>query len=145
MKILVMGLPGTPLSLVARELALRLKAVHFEENEFLHNVPVEVGVAREDGVKIAASIGWLCEKVTEAGGNAVAAFTCPTQDAREAFGEHDLLVWLNMPTVSSPILEQIFEPPDADVVVETDHIESSVRMVLEFLSPHSSAERASAF
>jgi hypothetical protein len=39
-------------------------------------------------------MGWLCNKVAEAGGIAVADFVCPTPETREAFGDA-FIVWVD--------------------------------------------------
>lgn len=79
-KILIMGLPGAGKTTLARHLAPRLNAVHYNADDVRANV-------RPDRVEHARRMGWLCNQVVKAGCFAVADFICPTPRAREAFFE----------------------------------------------------------
>jgi cytidyltransferase-like protein len=39
-------------------------------------------------------MGWMCDRVVEAGGTVIADFVCPTTDTREAFGEA-FTIWVD--------------------------------------------------
>jgi phosphopantetheine adenylyltransferase len=85
-KILVMGLPGAGKTTLAAALAPRLSAVHFNADAVRQNINRDLGFAREDRIEHARRMGWLCDRVVEAGTYAIADFICPTEDARSAFG-----------------------------------------------------------
>lgn len=93
-KILIMGLPGAGKTTLARALAPRLAAVLFNADEVRANINKELGFSLEDRIEHARRMGWLCDKVAEAGGIAVADFVCPTPQTREAFGAATI-VWVD--------------------------------------------------
>jgi adenylylsulfate kinase len=84
-KILIMGLSGAGKTTLAKALAPRLNAVHFNSDEVRTNVNKDLGFSRADRIQHTLRMGWLCDRVTEAGGFAVADFICPTKATRAAF------------------------------------------------------------
>lgn len=84
-KILVMGLPGSGKTTLAKILATRLNAVHFNADEVRANVNKDLGFSEEDRIEQARRMGWLCDKVTVTGTFAIADFVCPTEATRAAF------------------------------------------------------------
>lgn len=93
-KILIMGLPGAGKTTLAQLLAPMLKAVHFNADAVRKNLNKELGFSLEDRIEQARRMGWLCDRVTEAGHIAVADFVCPTSQTREAFGPA-FVVWVD--------------------------------------------------
>jgi adenylylsulfate kinase-like enzyme len=85
-KILVMGLPGAGKTTLARELAPRLRAPLFNADEVRASISRDLGFSIEDRIEHARRMGWLCDRVVEAGGMVVADFVCPTRATRRAFG-----------------------------------------------------------
>ena len=85
-KILIMGLPGAGKTTLARVLAPMLKAVLFNADEVRANINRELGFSHEDRIEHARRMGWLCDRVVEFGGTAIADFICPTPETRTAFG-----------------------------------------------------------
>ena len=94
MKILVMGLPGAGKTTFARVLAPMLRAVRFNADEVRANINKDLGFSLDDRIEHARRMGWLCDRVVEAGGSAIADFVCPTPETRAAFGEA-LVVWID--------------------------------------------------
>ena len=86
-KILIMGLPGAGKTTLARLLAPTLSAVLFNADEVRANINRELGFSHEDRIEHARRMGWLCDRVVEAGGIAIADFICPTPETRKAFGD----------------------------------------------------------
>src|SRR5215470_800865 len=93
-KILIMGLPGAGKTTLAKVLVPRLNAVHFNADEVRANVNKHLGFALEDRLEQARRMGWLCDRVVEAGTYAIADFICPTEATRAAFGEA-FVVWID--------------------------------------------------
>ena len=85
-KILVMGLPGSGKTTFTRALAPMLNAVVFNNDAVRANINRDLGFSMEDRVEQARRMGWLCDRVVESGGIAIADFICPTPATREAFG-----------------------------------------------------------
>jgi hypothetical protein len=93
-KILVMGLPGAGKTTLARVLAPKLGAVLFNADAIRANINKDLGFSPEDRIEQARRMGWLCDRVVEAGGVAIADFVCPTPDTRDAFGDA-FIVWVD--------------------------------------------------
>ncbi len=116
-----MGLPGAGKTTLATALAPRLNAVHFNADAVRANINKDLGFAPEDRIEQARRMGWLCDRVIEAGTYAIADFVCPTEEARAAFGEA-FVVWLDR--IKSGRFEdtnRLFEEPahwDVRVVAE---------------------------
>jgi adenylylsulfate kinase len=92
-----MGLPGAGKTTLARQLAPRLNAVHYNADDVRANVNRDLGFSESDRVEHARRMGWLCDQVVKAGCFAVADFICPTRLAREAFfeGGRGFVIWVN--------------------------------------------------
>jgi len=93
-KILVMGLPGAGKTTLARLLAPMLEAVYFNADEVRQNINKDLGFSSADRIEQARRMGWLCDRVVEAGGTVIADFVCPTAEARKAFGPATV-IWLD--------------------------------------------------
>src|SRR5215467_8131924 len=66
-KILIMGLPGAGKTTLAKQLALRLNAVHFNADDVRANVSKDLGFSEPDRVEQARRMGWLCNQVVKVG------------------------------------------------------------------------------
>src|ERR1700682_2133522 len=93
-KILIMGLPGAGKTTLAQTLAPLLNAVVFNAEAVRANLSRDLGFSHEDRVEHARRMGWMCDRVVEAGGTVIADFICPTPDTRAAFGEAFVL-WVD--------------------------------------------------
>jgi adenylylsulfate kinase len=93
-KILIMGLPGAGKTTLANALAPLLNAVVFNADAVRANLSRDLGFGHEDRVENARRMGWMCDRVVEAGGTAIADFICPTADTRAAFGEA-FIIWID--------------------------------------------------
>jgi ABC-type cobalamin/Fe3+-siderophores transport system ATPase subunit len=120
-KILIMGLPGAGKTTLARELAPLLKAVLFNADEVRQNLNRELGFSLEDRIEHARRMGWLCDRVAEAGHTAIADFICPTPQTRAAFGPA-FVVWLDrIKTGRFEDTNKMFAPPERfDIRVEPE-------------------------
>ena len=79
-----MGLPGSGKTTLARELARRLNAVHWNADEVRKMVGKPV--PGDDRVEQAKRMRFLCETVDRTGQHVIADFVCPTEECRTAFG-----------------------------------------------------------
>jgi adenylylsulfate kinase-like enzyme len=93
-KILIMGLPGAGKTTLADALAPLLNAVVFNADAVRANLSRDLGFSHDDRVEHARRMGWMCDRVVEAGGTVVADFICPTPQTRAAFGEA-FTIWVD--------------------------------------------------
>src|SRR6202451_4932866 len=93
-KILIMGLPGAGKTTLASALAPLLNAVIFNADAVRANLSRDLGFSHQDRVEHARRMGWMCDRVVEAGGTVIADFICPTEQTRLAFGGA-FKVWLD--------------------------------------------------
>jgi hypothetical protein len=93
-KILIMGLPGAGKTTLATALAPLLNAVVFNADAVRTNLSRDLGYSHEDRVEHARRMGWMCDRVVEAGGTVIADFICPTEQTRVVFGEA-FTIWLD--------------------------------------------------
>ena len=94
MKILIMGLPGAGKTTLAGALAPLINAVVFNADAVRANLSRDLGFNHQDRIEHARRMGWMCERVDEAGGTVIADFVCPTPETREAFGEA-FVIWMD--------------------------------------------------
>ena len=81
-----MGLPGAGKTTLAVALAPTLNAVLLNADAVRANINNRLGFSLEDRIEHARRMGWLCDRVVEAGHTAIADFVCPTPETRAAFG-----------------------------------------------------------
>jgi adenylylsulfate kinase len=114
-KILIMGLPTAGKTTLARVLAPRLKAVHFNADDVRTNINRELGFSEADRIEHARRMGWLCDQVVKAGCFAIADFICPTPAARAAFaaGAEPFVIWVDR-IKAGPYADtnRMFVPPE---------------------------------
>jgi len=93
-KILIMGLPGAGKTTLATALAPLLNAVVFNADAVRANLSRDLGFSHSDRVEHARRMGWMCDRVAEAGGMVIADFICPTEETRAAFGDA-FTIWVD--------------------------------------------------
>jgi hypothetical protein len=136
LKILIMGLPGAGKTTLARELAPRLRAPLFNADEVRANISRDLGFSIEDRIEHARRMGWLCDRVVEAGGTAIADFVCPTEATRRAFGA-TFIVWVDRiqagrftdtnKLFEAPLLFDVRVTAEGAVAEWADAIEAKIR------------------
>ena len=96
-KILILGLPGAGKTTLSQVLAPRLNAVHFNADAVRANINKDLGFSEADRIEQARRMGWLCDRVVEAGGYAIADFVCPTHRTRAAFNPAGdaFVIWID--------------------------------------------------
>jgi len=85
-RILILGLPGAGKTTLANALAPLLNAVVFNADAVRANLSKDLGFSHDDRIEHARRMGWMCDRVVEAGGTVIADFICPTCETRAAFG-----------------------------------------------------------
>lgn len=117
-KILIMGLPGAGKTTLATALAPLLNAVVFNADAVRANLSRDLGFGLEDRIEHARRMGWMCDRVAEAGGTVIADFICPTPETRAAFGDA-FIIWVDR--ITSGRFEdtnRMFVPPEQpDIIV----------------------------
>lgn len=110
-KILIMGLPGAGKTTLATTLAPLLNAVVFNADAVRANLSRDLGFSHEDRIEHARRMGWMCDRVVEVGGTAIADFVCPTEETRAAFGEA-FTIWVDrIRTGRFDDTNKLFTPP----------------------------------
>jgi hypothetical protein len=96
-KLLIMGLPGSGKTTLARTLAPMINAVHFNADEVRAHLNKDLGYSVADRIEQATRMGWLCDQIVKAGMVAIADFVCPTRETRTAFkaGGNAFVVWID--------------------------------------------------
>jgi hypothetical protein len=95
-KILIMGLPGAGKTTLAKALAPRLNAAHYNADDVRANINKDLGFSEADRIEHARRMGWLCDRVVDIGNYAIADFICPTDGTRAAFGADDaFVIWVD--------------------------------------------------
>jgi adenylylsulfate kinase len=117
-KILIMGLPGAGKTTLANALAPLLNAVVFNADAVRANLSRDLGFSHEDRIEHARRMGWMCDRVVEAGGTVIADFICPTPETRAAFGDA-FIIWVDRISVGRfEDTNQMFAAPERpDMVV----------------------------
>jgi hypothetical protein len=107
-----MGLPGAGKTTLARVLAARLCAVHFDADEVRANINKDLGFSPADRIEQARRMGWLCDRVVAANGIAIADFVCPLPETRAAFGPA-FTIWVDRIAESRfEDTNRMFTPPE---------------------------------
>ncbi len=110
-KILIMGLPGSGKTTLAKELSELIGAVHLNADEVRKNLNKDLGFSKEDRIEQARRMGWLCNKIAEAGKYVIADFICPTAQTRKAFGDCFLIFMDTIKKSKYKDTNKIFERP----------------------------------
>jgi cytidyltransferase-like protein len=106
-----MGLPGAGKTTLASTLAPLLNAVVFNADAVRAHLSQDLGFSLQDRIEHARRMGWMCDRVVEAGGTVIADFVCPTQETRAAFGE-SFTIWVDRIKIGRfEDTSRIFVPP----------------------------------
>ena len=140
-KILIMGLPGSGKTTLAKELAKRLNAVHLNADEIRTKINNRLGFSHEDRIEHARKMGVLADIVVRSGSYCIADFVCPTPETREAFqaGGETFIIFVDR--IQSGRFEdtnKMFVPPGdaANIVVHAVGTAANwANRIAQFLQP----------
>jgi cytidyltransferase-like protein len=107
-----MGLPGAGKTTLANALSPLLNAVVFNADAVRANLSRDLGFSHQDRIEHARRMGWMCDRVVEAGGTVIADFICPTGDTRAVFGDA-FTIWVDrIKRGRFEDTNRIFTPPE---------------------------------
>lgn len=95
MIIQIIGLPGSGKTTLATELVNRINAVHLNADYIRSTINSDLGFNTEDRIEHARRLGEMARMLNGQGLDVVVDFVCPTKETRTAFGEADLIVWMD--------------------------------------------------
>jgi adenylylsulfate kinase-like enzyme len=134
-KILVMGLPGAGKTELSTQLAIVLKAVHFNADAVRANLNKDLGFSIEDRIEQARRMGFLCDTVHAAGYIVIADFVCPTEETRNAFGDA-YIIWVNrIDSGRFSDTNLLFQPPtNSNIMIPPGlSIDQEISMIIDDL------------
>jgi adenylylsulfate kinase len=95
MIVLIVGLPGAGKTTLACELAKEVPGIVLDGDAIRNDLSKDLGFSKYDRIEQARRIGAIARLLDAQGHNVYCSFVCPTQRTRDAFGERDILVWVN--------------------------------------------------
>lgn len=133
-KILVMGLPGSGKTSLARELASNLGCVWFNADEVRTHINKDLGFSIKDRSDQANRLCLLCDIVLRSRTNqfVIADFVCPTAATRQIFNP-DIIIWLD--TIKSSRFadtDALFEAPEF-YHIRIDQMDYDIKSILKLI------------
>lgn len=134
-RILVMGLPGSGKTTLAKQIAARIHAVHYNADYVRATINARLGFSEADRVAQAVTMRRLCDMANDSGHHAVCDFVCPTPATRIAFGPSTFTIWMDTIQESRFIdTNSLFRPPPSPEVTIT-HFDQ-IPAILDENFPH---------
>lgn len=133
-KILIMGLPGSGKTTLARELAKKLKAAWFNADLIRENVNKDLGWSMQDRIEQAKRMGKICEWASFGGNYVIADFVCPTEETREAFNADWIIYIDRIKEGRFEDTNKIFIPPyNSDLILKNDSLGNWIKDSMELI------------
>jgi len=133
-KILIVGLPGSGKTALAKPLAAKLGAVHINADQIREEYD-DWDFSNEGRLNQAYRMKYLADGIVKAGKRCVADFVCPTQQTRDIFAP-DYMIWIDR--ISQGRFEdtnRVFkQPTNADMVLSDGSVEQWLSQVVVAIS-----------
>lgn len=91
----IIGLPGSGKTTLSNALSGRLGAIQINADKVRADLSSDLGFSPEDRVEQARRLGAIARLIKDQGHTVVVDFVCPTEKTRTAFGEADIVVWMD--------------------------------------------------
>ena len=136
MIIQIIGLPGSGKTTLAKELVEHLGAIHLNADEVRDFVNYDLGFSHEDRIEHSRRLGGMARLFDNQEFDVVVDFVCPTLETRKAFGQADVVVFMDR------IQESIYKdtnlmwvrPENTDVVIQGGMtVKDEVKLLLDFV------------
>jgi adenylate kinase family enzyme len=95
MIIQIIGLPGSGKTTLSEALSDKINGFHINADKVRQELNSDLGFEIKDRVEQARRMGALARLVEDQGHIAVVDFVCPTKETRKAFGNSDIVIWVN--------------------------------------------------
>lgn len=95
MIILIIGLPGSGKTTLAKEICRRSDAIHLNADDIRADLSSDLGFSIDDRLEQARRLGAMSRLLKKQGKLVVVDFVNPTLATREAFGTSDFTVYVN--------------------------------------------------
>ena len=131
-KFLIMGLPGSGKTTLAKELSKKINAIHLNADEVRKSFN-DWDFSKDGRLRQANRMKSISEVLINEGYSVVADFVCPTEETRSIFGEA-FVIWVNRINEGRyKDTNELFEnPSNFDVCIEAGlSLDEEINIILE--------------
>jgi len=95
MIIQIIGLPGAGKTSLAKEICRRTDGIHLNADEIRSDLNSDLDFSLDDRIENSRRLGAVSRLISNQGRLAVVDFINPTPETRDAFGDADVVVWVD--------------------------------------------------